>query len=262
AAQLGISKTNADALFTSLKQVAGDYAANVKIGVSGGGTVSVSEQVIMSEIANSPSVQLAAQEAAQGKAAGGYIVRGSGPTGKDSVHALLAPGELVIPTGHAAKYGAMAKADGIPGFAAGGFVTGNPNSGAASATVAKYREPAYALSIATSTGNAAKAAMHFAAGGLVPGFADGGMISQPVFGSVNSMPYSFGENGQPAQVIPVTTGANGQQMQPFTQTQGMQLLRQNAQIIRLLQQQPQTIGQALNNGFGAGARRAFWNTGG
>jgi hypothetical protein len=42
----------------------------------------------------------------------------------------------------------------------------------------------------------------------------------------------------------------------------MQLLRQNAQIIRLLQQQPQTIGQALNNGFGAGARRAFWNTGG
>jgi len=52
-------------------------------------------------------------------AARGLTVRGSGPAGKDSQLVMAAPGELVIPTSHAAKYGAMAKKDGIPGFEGG-----------------------------------------------------------------------------------------------------------------------------------------------
>jgi hypothetical protein len=141
-------------------------------------------------------------------ARGAYIVKGSGPAGKDSVHALLAPGELVIPTGHAARYGAQAKKDGIPGFASGG------------------------------------------------------VIAAPVLGSLNSgTSYSFGENALAGQVSPVATGVNGQQQQPMTQTQGMQLLTKLDLLIKISQQQPQAFGQALSNGIGTGARRAYFSTG-
>lgn len=61
--------------------------------------------------------------AAPGKARGG-ILSGAGPSGQDGPIFRGAPGELVIPTSHAAKYGAMAKRDGIPGFAAGGTIGG------------------------------------------------------------------------------------------------------------------------------------------
>lgn len=57
------------------------------------------------------------------KAAGG-VVKGSGPSGKDSTLAMVAPGELIIPASHAAKYTAMAKQDGVPGLASGGMIGG------------------------------------------------------------------------------------------------------------------------------------------
>jgi hypothetical protein len=266
AGQLGISKTAADTLWTSLKNVAGDYLANIKVNASGGGTISVQEMVT---VANAPAN---AAQAAQNTlnnlthaARGAYIVKGSGPAGKDSVLAMLAPGELVIPTGHAARFADQAKKAGIPGFAAGGLisasVTGNPNSGGASATTAKYAEPTYAQSIATSTGNAVAAQLHFADGGLVPGFADGGTITEPVYGSVNSIPASFGGSSQLAQAIPVATGA-GQQAQPMTQVQGMLLIQLIQQLVKLGQQQPEAYARALNSGLGQGARRAFFQTGG
>jgi SLT domain-containing protein len=62
-----------------------------------------------------------------GDFASGGFVHGSGPAGQDGPIARVAPGELIIPTSHAAKYASQAKADGIPGFASGGFV-GDPNA--------------------------------------------------------------------------------------------------------------------------------------
>jgi hypothetical protein len=54
-------------------------------------------------------------------AAGGMVpFSGGGPAGRDSVHAMLAPGELVIPTSHAAHFADAARRASIPGFAAGG----------------------------------------------------------------------------------------------------------------------------------------------
>lgn len=54
-------------------------------------------------------------------AANGLTVRGRGPSGRDSVLAMLAPGELVIPTSHAPKFRDAARKASIPGFA-GGYV--------------------------------------------------------------------------------------------------------------------------------------------
>lgn len=52
--------------------------------------------------------------------ASGALVRGSGPSGKDSSLYMLAPGEAIVPTSHVAKYAPMFKRDGIPGFSSGG----------------------------------------------------------------------------------------------------------------------------------------------
>jgi hypothetical protein len=48
----------------------------------------------------------------------------------------------------------------------------------------------------------------------------------------------------------------------MTQTQGMQLLTLIQQLVKIGQQQPQAYAQALSNGIGTGARRAYWATGG
>jgi SLT domain-containing protein len=56
----------------------------------------------------------------QGFAAGGVVPGGS--PGGDNHLAMVKSGELIIPSQHAARFGSMAKAAGIPGFAAGGVV--------------------------------------------------------------------------------------------------------------------------------------------
>jgi hypothetical protein len=53
-------------------------------------------------------------------AAGGRMVRGSGPSGRDGTLIMAAPGELVIPTSHAPAFRDMARKASIPGFDGGG----------------------------------------------------------------------------------------------------------------------------------------------
>jgi hypothetical protein len=59
---------------------------------------------------------------------GGYTVPG-GIHGRDSQVALLAPGELVIPSSHAPKFRDVARKASVPGFASGGTAPAQPTFG-------------------------------------------------------------------------------------------------------------------------------------
>lgn len=172
AGQLGISKANADDLWTSLKQVTGTYGATVNVKLAGGGTITASVTAEAALVAASQQAAVASAAAAQSPHiiplgavggimtpsgfagrelfAGGGTVRGHGPAGKDSVPAILAPGEMVIPTTHVAAHAAQARREGIPGMASGGVANG-PGSFTGSpfvtSALAKYSEPGYATAV-------------------------------------------------------------------------------------------------------------------
>jgi hypothetical protein len=141
ASQFGLNTKAAAALWSQLKTLAGGSPYNVGVNetLSGKGKITAAisaTSVAISSGASSGvgadlingSAQAVRAAGTLGKKAGG-VIHGSGPAGQDSVPALLAPGELVVPTGHAAKFGAQAKAAGIPGFAAGTLVGGAPTAG-------------------------------------------------------------------------------------------------------------------------------------
>lgn len=119
AGSMGLSKAAADKLYASLQNLKNGSPYNVKVGdtISGQGGI-----VAKANIPGQPalSARLNFSAAAHGLAAGG-VVRG-GVHGIDSVPAMLAPGELVVPASHAPAFGSMAKRAGIPGMASGGFV--------------------------------------------------------------------------------------------------------------------------------------------
>lgn len=145
ASQFGLTTGQADTLWSKLKNLAGGSPYNVAVNetLSGKGkitaAISATSVTLAGDQGTGQGVQAASSQilhaaAGVGKKAGGYI-HGGGPAGQDSVHAVLAPGELVIPTSHAAKFGAQAKAAGIPGFAAGGVAGGTmSNAGAVGST--------------------------------------------------------------------------------------------------------------------------------
>ncbi len=120
AAQLGLNKAAADKLWTSLKNLASgspyNVATNERISASGKVTA----------VINAPGMATVqggghmTEAFSSGAMAAGGVVRGAGSAGRDSVPAMLAPGELVIPASHAAHFGDAARKAGIPGFAAGG----------------------------------------------------------------------------------------------------------------------------------------------
>ena len=88
--------------------------------------------------------------------AGGGMVAG-GIHGMDSVSAVLAPGELVIPAQHAPKYAAAAKADGVPigsGYARGGVVEGFAGGGIPNPITAVQHAGSAALHGAENVGKA------------------------------------------------------------------------------------------------------------
>jgi hypothetical protein len=117
AKQLGLTKTAADQLWTSMHTLAAGspYSANVNATISATGEV----QAIESSGAAANIVNAALGDL-HFSAAGGTVP--GGVHGQDSVHAVLAPGELVIPSQHAPKFADMARKASIPGFAAGGTV--------------------------------------------------------------------------------------------------------------------------------------------
>ncbi len=168
---LGISKTNSDALWGSLKQVTGTYGATVNVKLAGGGTITASVTAEAALVAASQQAAAASAAAAQSPHiiplgavggimtergflgrevfASGGMVRGSGPAGKDSVHAMLAPGEMVVPAAHVPKFADAARKASIPGFAAGGVAGGGSFTTDPFVTKAlsKYSEPGYATAV-------------------------------------------------------------------------------------------------------------------
>jgi F0F1-type ATP synthase membrane subunit b/b' len=159
ASQFGLTTTAADTLWNKLKTLAGGSPYNVSVNetLSGKGkitaAISATSVAISSGassgvgaplVAGSNSV-LKAAASSGGKAAGWQVPAGGTPAGQDGYHAILAPGELVIPTSHAPAFGDMARKAGIPGanghrdgiflggMDAGGFAT---TSGQAASTAA------------------------------------------------------------------------------------------------------------------------------
>jgi hypothetical protein len=129
ATQLGLTKTAADNLWTSLHTVAAGspYSASINAVISANGSVSAVEKGIQAA-GGGASVQQVLAQLQFGES--GMVVRGGGPSGKDSQLIVAAPGELVIPTSHAPKFRDMARKASIPGFASGGLVANEPGIGA------------------------------------------------------------------------------------------------------------------------------------
>lgn len=144
AAKLGISKTQADNLWASLKNVAGTYAANVKVNVSGGGTVKVQGDVSVSGGTSIPGQQ--GQNGGIGtslktgeKTFNGYSYARGGKlpgwhnTGDNMLASspmgpvALQGGEAVVPKNLAThpEFASFAKRKGIPGYASGGLISGS-----------------------------------------------------------------------------------------------------------------------------------------
>ena len=138
ASQFGVTKSDADKLWASMQKpidtqnldkynaalknlqsylqniTAKTWNVNVQMNI---------QQAVAASGTTSPGSAAAAVTAiatGRRKARGG-ILRGEGPAGKDGPIYQGAPGELVIPSSHAAMFGDMARRAGIPGFAAGGF---------------------------------------------------------------------------------------------------------------------------------------------
>ncbi len=135
AAQFGVTKAQADKLWASLHQLAAGspYGVNVNETLSGKGrltaAVTGTAVTIASTAAGATNGNFISASNAVGKAAGGlphhaagYLVpSGHTPSGQDGHLAMLAPGELVIPTSHVPAHRDLAKKHGIPGLAGGGF---------------------------------------------------------------------------------------------------------------------------------------------
>jgi hypothetical protein len=174
ATQLGLTKQAADQLWTSLHKIAAGspYKASLSENISGTGGITAT-----STIPGAGGTKLNARLVFQGMgvAAGGIIP--GGVHGRDSVPALLAPGELVVPASHAPAFGAMAKRAGIPGMAAGGIAGTNdqmlPWTGQQNASFSTAATSAFAKALISAVKTQAAAAA--AAGGAYSG--NGSLLS-------------------------------------------------------------------------------------
>lgn len=121
AKKLGDTTTAAKNLWSALHNVAAGspYNAEVKSVISASGEVKAIEQ-------SAPGASLDQVLAYLQFGETGGTVKGPGPSGKDSTLVVAAPGELIIPTSHAPKFGDMARKASIPGFSSGGMVTAEP----------------------------------------------------------------------------------------------------------------------------------------
>lgn len=162
ATSIGISTKEQNILWAAIKNTAGTYKANVVVSVTGGGTVSASVKINDGSLTTTPAT--AAQQAGQtnktgkplaGLAAGGIVP--GGIHGKDSVPAMLAPGELVVPTAHVPHVAALMKSKQIPGFASGGLITANSafsQAASVGSSLSPLAEPGLANAIGNQTAKA------------------------------------------------------------------------------------------------------------
>lgn len=160
ATSIGISTKEQNILWAAIKNTAGTYKANVVVSVTGGGKVNVAAQVSLSDAGSIDGTKLTGNNVygANGSltyAAGGIVP--GGIHGKDSVPAMLAPGELVVPTAHVPHVAALMKSKQIPGFASGGLITANSafsQAASVGSSLSPLAEPAFANAIGNQTANA------------------------------------------------------------------------------------------------------------
>ena len=128
--KLGLSRKAADDLWASLKKLPNTKNIVVNEKITGGGKISISAGAYNAAMktgvltSSGAKQQAASNSLLSGHARGGVIPGTSSSVTHDNHIVSVKSGELIIPSQHAAKYGAMAKRDGIPGFAAGGVVGG------------------------------------------------------------------------------------------------------------------------------------------
>ena len=126
AAQFGITAQAAQILWNKLHQIPANVSTNVSETLSGSGEIKAAITAQSLTLSSAGAAAQAAVGVGVKKAAGG-LVTGQGIHGMDSQLHMLAPGELVIPSTHAASHMAQAKREGIPGMAAGGVI-GTPQA--------------------------------------------------------------------------------------------------------------------------------------
>lgn len=115
---LGATPGTVATVNAALAKLPKNVAIGVTVTTTGNGNVVITGSGIPTKILTTSGTV----EGGGGKTlATGGVVPG-GIHGRDSVHTMLAPGELVIPSSHAAKFGDMARKASIPGFASGGLV--------------------------------------------------------------------------------------------------------------------------------------------
>lgn len=151
ASQLGISKGKADSLWTSLKNVRGDYAANVKVSVTGGGTVKVQGSVAVDTGTGIATSLNTGEQTFNGYsyARGGLITMGTGPTA-DDVIIRASKNETVVSAAHSKQLAPVFRAVGVPGYANGGLIGASAtNSFPASVAslIGNFQEPKFATSV-------------------------------------------------------------------------------------------------------------------
>jgi hypothetical protein len=124
AKQLGVSQTAAINLWLSLQKLPPVVKVAVDETIAGGGKIVVQGNIVANQSTGIATSTITGEQTFNGYAyaAGGVVPAGGGPAGRDSRLAMVAPGELIIPTAHAPKFSDMARRSGIPGFAAGGVV--------------------------------------------------------------------------------------------------------------------------------------------
>lgn len=124
AKQMGISTGAAVTLWGSLQKLPRTVQIAVDETVAGGGKIVVQGNIVANQTTGIATSTVTGEQTFSGYAyaAGGIVPPGGGPAGRDSKLAMVAPGELIIPTSHAPKFSDIARRSGIPGFAAGGVV--------------------------------------------------------------------------------------------------------------------------------------------
>lgn len=135
AGQFNVTAGAAQQLWNKLHQIPANVNTNITETLSGSGEIKAqvtAKSLILTSAGSAPVPGVSSASALANRAAGGVI--SGGIHGKDSVPTMLAPGELVIPSTHAAMFNDQAKRAGIPGFAGGGVV------GSPSATVANIQQ--------------------------------------------------------------------------------------------------------------------------
>lgn len=155
AAKMGVSKSQADKLWSSLKQVAGNYLANVKVSVAGGGTVKVQGDVSVDTGTGIATSLNTGEQTFNGYsyASGGRITMGTTPTA-DDVHVRVSRGETVVSAAHSKKLSPVFRAVGVPGYANGGLIgasdSGNSYPSSVASLLGNYQEPKFADTVGSN----------------------------------------------------------------------------------------------------------------